>query len=558
MRKIAMTLGLGSGFLLLLMLVLHVWAAPVAPLGRHCGSVGPLPFDEPDFCGCTWGQVLFHGQPAPGAVVTLTYGGGVVTGVTRLTSLETAPYFDLTAHNLEARRGDVLTLTVRFAGQTITRAFRAWPEADGEQHIALALPERGVWSLWVTGGYTRALALAGDVVWAGGPSGVISVSLTSGVSVVHTLPWADPLVRALAVGANGHIWVASDGGIAELAPSSVEGFDGNAWHTHTVPLAGTPRALAVDPASGAIWLGGGDGADGGVAVYTGAWQTAGTFGAPVTALAVDEADRVWAATWGEGVYRQDGGGGWTRYRAVDGLASNNVLAAVAGGGTVWFGTAPYLSGQGPRGGIARYDLATGSWRVYTTAHGLPADTDYLQSPADVYALARGVDGTIWAGTEQGTSFLADADWWGIYTATHGLRTGPVMAIAAGDEAVVAALAAGLDILALDAVPGSAPTAQILTITPPTLALGMSLTLSGGGVDGDEDEERIVAWDWSSSLDGPLCTTADCELPHNLLTPGVHTIALRVQDDEGVWSAPAEATVIVEEGWLVYLPLVVRK
>ena len=355
MRRIATTVGLACGCLFLLMLALQAQAAPVAPAGRHCGSVGPLPLDDPDFCGCTWGEVLFHGQPVPGAAVTFTTSSGLVTGTTRLTELEPEPYFDLTAHNLGAHRGDVLTLTVHFAGQTVSRAIRAWPEADGEQHVVLALPEHGVWSPWVTGGYTRALALAGDVVWADGPAGVISVSLTTGVSIAHTLPWTDPLVRTLAVGADGHVWAAGDEGVAE--------FDGSAWHTHTVPLSHTLRALAVDPASGAVWLGDGDGAKGNVAVYTGTWQTAGTFGAPVMALAVDEAGRAWAATWGNGVYRQDGSGGWTRYRAADGLASDNVLAAAAGGGSAWFGTAPYLSGQGPRGGIARYDLAAGTWEV---------------------------------------------------------------------------------------------------------------------------------------------------------------------------------------------------
>jgi hypothetical protein len=548
MRRIVITIGLTCGFLLLLMLVLQARAAPVVPTG-HCGSAGPLPLDDPTFCGCTWGEVLFRGQPVPSAAVTLTYGSGVETGATRLTSMELDPYFDLTGHNLGARRGDVLTLTVRFGGRALERAIRAWPGADGEQHIVLAFPEQGVWSAWQAGGYTRALALAEGVVWAGGPAGVISVELTSGISVVQDLPWADPLVWALAVGSDGHVWVAGNEGVAE--------YDGNLWHTHIVPLSHTLRALAVDPTSGAVWLGDGDGVEGGVAVYTGTWQTAGAFGAPVTALAVDEAGRVWAGTWGEGAYRQDGGGGWTRYRAVDGLASDNVLAAAAGGGAVWFGTDPYLSGQGPRGGIARYDLAAGTWRVYTAAHGLPAAAWLPEAPAAVYALAMDEECAPWAGMTDGVWFLASEDWWAGYTTTHGLRPGAVRALVVGNGTAVAATPTGLDRLDPDATPGVPPVAQVDAVSPLTLTAGATLALSGGGVDGDEGGARIVAWDWSSSLDGPLCTSANCVLPHSSLTHGVHSIGLKVQDDEGTWSVPVTEIVVVESAWQVYLPLVLR-
>jgi hypothetical protein len=553
--------------LFLTVLVLQTWAAPVMPTGDHCIGVGPLPFDDLAFCGCTWGEVLFHGQPVPGAAITLTFGDGSVTGTTGLDALEPQPYFDLTAHNLGARRGDIVTLTAHFAGRTVTRTLRAWPESGGEQHVVLALPEQGVWSPWLTGGYTRALALDGDVAWAGGPAGVISISLSSGVSVVHTLPWADTPIRALAVslsspplgGTEGgaRVWAAGDGGIAE--------FDGSAWHTHTVPLAGTPRALAVDSTTGAVWVGGGD-TQGSLAVYTGTWSTAGSFDAPVTALAISppalrssppmggkEGGEVWVGSWGRGVYRQDGDD-WTHYRAVDGLASDDVLAATAGGGAVWFGTAPYLSGQGPRGGIARYDLTTETWRVYTIAHGLPADAALPQAPASVYALALGEGDIPWAGTTDDVHFLAGESWW----TAGGLRPGPVMAFAPASGTIIAATASGLDRLDPAATPGAPPTAQIDAASPTTLTLGATLGLSGSGVDGDEGGGLIVAWAWASSLDGPLCTAASCELPHSLLASGIHSITLQVQDDEGLWSAPVETTVMVEKVWRVYLPLVLRQ
>ena len=552
-RRIVVALVLALGGVLLVGATLRSQAKP---LGRHCIGAGPLPLGDDDFCGCTWGQVLFRGQPMAGAAVTLSFGGDVTATVTRRDAEEpVTPYFDVTGHPLGAQRGDVMTLTARFAGQTVSRTFRAWPDTDGEQHLVLAFAERGVWQPWVTGGYTRALALDEDVAWAGGPAGLISIGLTSGVSVVHTLPWPDPFVRALAVGTDGHIWAAGDGGVAELVPSSIEGFDGASWQTHTVPLAGTPRVLAVDAASGAVWLGGGDSA-GGAVVYTGGWGTVETFSAPVTALVVDDAGRAWAATYGDGVYRQDGSGGWTHYWSVDGLASDKVLAAAAGDGAVWFGTEPYLSGGGSRGGISRYDLATGTWKVYTTAHGLPADDVFTESPASIYALTVG-ESHVWAGTVDGLRFLAGEDWWAAHTSAHGLRPGAVWAVADGAGTVIAAPLAGLDRLDAEATPGSPPTAQITSVISPTLTLGQVLTLNGSGVDGDEGGASVVAWDWSSDLDGPLCTQAVCELPHALFTWGAHSISLRVQDDEGDWSAAVTAGVEVERVWWVYLPLVAR-
>jgi hypothetical protein len=173
----------------------------------------------------------------------------------------------------------------------------------------------------------------------------------------------------------------------------------------------------------------------------------------------------------------------------------------------------------------------------------------------VYALALDEGGWSWAGTVDGVRFLPEGEYWLPYTATHGLRGGPVLALAAGSGAVIAAVPAGLDRLDREAVPGNPPTAQVVEVTPLTLTLGKMLTLSGGGQDDDEGGAYVVGWDWSSSLDGPLCTSASCTLPYSLFTPGVHSVALRVQDDEGVWSVPVTGMVVVTQPWRVYLPLV---
>jgi hypothetical protein len=127
----------------------------------------------------------------------------------------------------------------------------------------------------------------------------------------------------------------------------------------------------------------------------------------------------------------------------------------------------------------------------------------------------------------------------------------------GIDTAVAATPTGLDRLDPGTMSGAPPVAQIDAVSPLTLTVGATLTLSGQGVDGDEGGAGIVSWDWSSSLDGPLCTSPSCTLPHRLLSPGTHSATLKVQDDEGMWSVPVTETVVVEESHQVYLPLILR-
>lgn len=556
MQRVFGAIALAIGLLVLFTIALQVCEAQIVPLGRHCGDVGPLPLDDPDFCGCTWGEVYFRGQSVSGALISLSYGNKVVTTTTQFSTPGEKPYYDLTAHLLGARRADILTMTVQFAGNMITRTFRAWPQVNGEQHIALAFPEMGTWAPWITGGYTRALALQGDVVWAGGPSGLISMNLTSGFSKVHTLPWVNQTVRALATSPGTmnndplHIWVIGESGAAELKQGT--------WHTHTIPTTGTPRVLTVDKITNAIWLGGGDGNEGYLAVYTGNWQVAGTFPAPVTAVVVDESGQVWGGTWGAGVYRQDLDSNWVQYRTADGLASNNVLAASAAKDVVWFGTAPYLSAQGMRGGISQFDMVMESWKTYTTVHGLPSDELLPHAPAPIHALAISDDDSPWAGTPDGVRFLAEIDFWAAYTISHGLRPGSILALAAGNGNVLAASPTGVDALDSSKPNGSMPVAQIHSVSPLTISQGTTLTLNGVGQDGDENGHRIIAWNWMSNRDGPLCTESTCTLPDDIFSTGMHNLSLRVLDDEGMWSLADEVMINVERVWQIFIPITLRE
>jgi len=529
-----------------------LWAAthprPIqaTPLGRHCGDVGPLPLDDPEFCGCTWGEILFRGEPVSGAALSLAFDGLVITATTELNALEPFPYFDLTAHDLGAQRGDVFTLTAVYAGQTISRTIRAWPDVDGEQLVTLAFPEVGVWEPLASGGYTRTVALAGDTLWAGGPAGLLAVDLPSGDSQIQPLPWGETAVRALALSPNGQLWAANG--------TAVAAWDGASWQVHNLPFTGTVRALLAD-ANSRVWVGGGDGS-GQVAVYDGIWQMAGEFpNAPVTALALDDNGRLWAGTWGHGVYRQDDSGGWINYRTTQGLPSDNVLSLTTVFDTVWVGTSPYLSGQGARGGIGRYTLSTGQWHPYGLAEGLPSDISFPQAPAEVNGLAVS-NGRVWAVTARGLYANWGERWWG-YGPQHGV---PIEAgravVAAGDTAVVG-MTNTLYRLFSDEMVGERPSASIDAQTTTYLSVGQPLVLQGAGQDNDEEAQRLVAWEWWGENGRLLCVQAACTLPYEFvnLAPGAQTLFYRVQDDEGMWSEVVEWGLETERETVIYLPFV---
>ncbi len=88
----------------------------------------------------------------------------------------------------------------------------------------------------------------------------------------------------------------------------------------------------------------------------------------------------------------------------------------------------------------------------------------------------------------------------------------------------------------------APVAQIDSITPnPAQPPDDAITFQGSGTDTDG---TIVGWEWSSNLDGALGTTEDLSLSSYELTVGTHEISLRVRDDDGLWSDPASAQLVV--------------
>jgi hypothetical protein len=448
-----------------------------------------------------------------------------------------------------------MTVSTSFADQLVTRTFRARPDTTGEQEVSLVLPTLGKWSVRWTDGYTQTMVYAGDTLWAGGPSGLRSLTPTTGISQMHTLPWSEPAVVALGVTPAGHVWAAGAHHLAE--------YRDHVWHEHAVPFSETIRALMIHPQTHALWLAGGD-AQSALAVWAnGQWTPVNLANLPLTALMTDRDGDVWVGTWGRGVYHHgrqnsDLTTGWTQHNERDGLASKYVLSLAAQGDFLWVGSAPYNGGTGdPKGGVSRYELTERRWTRYTTTHGLPADTNEAGAPAPITALTTADNGLVWAGTPRSIHLLVTPGAW--ITDTH---TGSVVRSLARFAAQTVAGVANGHLLWLDqeATPGNPPSAQFVSINHPPIGPAETITLTATARDQDgavSVSGEILSWEWNH-LDGrPLCTTiTDCVLPGDLLGEGVHTIRLRVQDDEGVWSQPVFTTVTVTSPQRpIHLPVV---
>ena len=78
-----------------------------------------------------------------------------------------------------------------------------------------------------------------------------------------------------------------------------------------------------------------------------------------------------------------------------------------------------------------------------------------------------------------------------------------------------------------------PIATITSITPNPATYGQTVSFAGSGSD---NGGTIQAYRWTSNINGVLNTAAS--FSSNLLSPGNHTISLKVQDNEGNWSLEA--------------------
>ena len=85
--------------------------------------------------------------------------------------------------------------------------------------------------------------------------------------------------------------------------------------------------------------------------------------------------------------------------------------------------------------------------------------------------------------------------------------------------------------------------------------GVDLEFVGYAQDYDHIGEGIVAYEWTSSIDGLLSTDVSFSIPVTDLSFGIHTITFRALDGEGDWSTPESVSLWVAEAmYRLNLPL----
>ena len=86
-----------------------------------------------------------------------------------------------------------------------------------------------------------------------------------------------------------------------------------------------------------------------------------------------------------------------------------------------------------------------------------------------------------------------------------------------------------------------PTCEIVSISPNPAFVGDTITLSGS----KQDDHGFSTFVWRSSIDGVISNVSWwMDIETTQLSPGNHTISLRVMDNHGVWSVEATETLMI--------------
>jgi len=87
---------------------------------------------------------------------------------------------------------------------------------------------------------------------------------------------------------------------------------------------------------------------------------------------------------------------------------------------------------------------------------------------------------------------------------------------------------------------SRPLATTITISPELALDTATIAFTGEG----QDDGAIVRYVWTSSIDGEFHNGSSPSFTSTSLSPGAHTIHLRVQDDHGAWSEEITASLLL--------------
>lgn len=161
------------------------------------------------------------------------------------------------------------------------------------------------------------------------------------------------LIRVLFVDKKGSLWVGTSTGLNRYNPKS-EGFTRFVHDPqNTTSINHDYIRAIVQSASGELWVG----TDGGlnrttddgqsfenIPFYAAKGQGKANANMPVRAMAIDEQNRLWLGTWGDGIYKQaDAQQSAFNRVAKAQLSANKILSLAVQGQQVWVGTAKGLN-----------------------------------------------------------------------------------------------------------------------------------------------------------------------------------------------------------------------
>lgn len=183
----------------------------------------------------------------------------------------------------------------------------------------------------------EAMAMQGNIIWAGGEGGVIGIDRITREACFNLSCNISPAyVRALLLDRNGSLWIGFDGGLIHYNNTSCKYF---------TKENGLPDNR-------------------------------------VQSLMQDRAGRIWVGTWGGAAVLDRGS--WREITITDGLQDNMVNAIMEDShGGIWFGS--YVA---PHGGISY--LREGKWQYFNKSSGLPHN--------NINIFIEDRKGDVWAGT----------------------------------------------------------------------------------------------------------------------------------------------------------------
>ena len=196
------------------------------------------------------------------------------------------------------------------------------------------------------------------------------------------------------------------------------------------------------------------------------------------------------------------------------------------------GHAPTVSLTAPTGGTLTEGAFTVSWT------GSDVDLDTL-----TYSLLYSADGgTTWEALANGLSESS------IDLNTAQLPGGSILLRVVASDGFLTAQSTSGSIT----VPAHAPTASIQSPAPGSVFLSnQPVSLQGSGYDSEDGTLDGSTFEWSSSLDGALGTGAD--LNTSDLTPGTHTITLKVTDSSALTGEAVRTVTILTQYHTLFLP-----